>query len=278
MCRDGSAGIGSGLQTTNTRRIHNKYSIIHAVHISKYTMQSQATTLAEFQVTAEAGLTASQVTQLQLQYGSNAMVQQRVTGWSIMIRQFKSSFVYLLIGAAVLALVLGEMIDGIMVIIFVGVNALLGYFQEYRSEKTSQLLKKYTVPHTKVRRDSVEQDIASTDIVPGDIILLVAGDIIPADGRIISAVDCMVNETILTGESIPIKKSIEPLTTGTDEIYEATNLLFAGTALVSGEAEVVVIATGSATAMGEVAKMTTGTKPESSFEQEINHFSRFILR
>ncbi|EKD78967.1 MAG: Magnesium transporting ATPase, P-type 1, partial [uncultured bacterium] len=88
----------------------------------------------------------------------------------------------------------------------------------------------------------------------------------------------MVNETVLTGESIPIKKMAEPLVEATDEIYEATNILFAGTSLVSGEATGVVIATGSTTAMGEVAKLTTETKRVSSFEVEINHFSRFILR
>ncbi|EKD78228.1 MAG: hypothetical protein ACD_41C00387G0005, partial [uncultured bacterium] len=248
------------------------------MQISKYTTQSSAATLAELHVTATTGLTASQATQLRQEHGRNAMTEHHVTGWSILLRQFKSSFVYLLIGAAILAIVLGEMIDGIMIIIFVGVNALLGFFQEYRSEKTSQLLKQYTVPHTKVRRDSTEQDIPSIDIVPGDIILLEAGDIIPADCRIISETDCMVNETVLTGESIPIKKIAEPLTEATDEIYEATNILFAGTSLVSGEATSVVIATGSTTAMGEVAKLTTETKRVSSFEVEINHFSRFILR
>lgn len=248
------------------------------MQISKYTTQPIAETLAEFQVQMDTGLSTQQVEKLQQQYGSNTLVKQRITGWSILLRQFKSSFVYLLIGAAVLALVLGEMIDGIMVIIFVGINALLGFFQEYRSEKTSQLLKQYTVPHTKVRRDGIKQAIASTDIVPGDIILLEAGDIIPADGRIIFAVDCMVNETVLTGESVPITKTVAPLAEPTDEIYEATNILFAGTALVSGEATAMVVATGSATAMGEVAKLTIETKRVSSFEVEINHFSRFILR
>ena len=99
------------------------------MQISKYTTQSSAATLAELHVTATTGLTASQATQLRQEHGRNAMTEHHVTGWSILLRQFKSSFVYLLIGAAILAIVLGEMIDGIMIIIFVGVNALLGFFQ-----------------------------------------------------------------------------------------------------------------------------------------------------
>ncbi|MBI4407740.1 MAG: HAD-IC family P-type ATPase [Candidatus Kerfeldbacteria bacterium] len=248
------------------------------MQIAKFTTQTAEQTLAGFNVTVATGLTADRVTALQQQYGRNALVDHHITPWSILIRQFKSSFVYLLVGAAVLALILGETIDGVMVLIFVGVNAALGFFQEYRSEKTSQLLSQYTVPHTKVRRAGTVQRIPSPQVVPGDILLFEAGDIIPADCRVVQGDDAMVDETILTGESIPIQKTITALTKATDEIYEASNILFAGTTVVSGEVVGAVIATGSDTAMGEVAKLTTETKRVSSFEVEINHFSRFILR
>lgn len=248
------------------------------MHIGKHTTQTTEQTLAEFKVTLATGLTVDQVTALQQQYGSNALADHHITPWSILMRQFKSSFVYLLVGAALLALILGETIDGVMVLIFVGINAALGFFQEYRSEKTSQLLSQYTVPHTKVRRAGTVQRIPSPQVVPGDILIFEAGDIIPADCRVVHGNDCTVDETILTGESIPIQKTLAALAKATDEIYEASNILFAGTTVVSGEVAGVVIATGSNTAMGEVAKLTTETKRISSFEVEINHFSRFILR
>ncbi len=212
------------------------------------------------------------------EHGANQLAEHHTSWTSIFFRQFKSSFVYLLIGAATLALILGETIDGVMVFVFVLINAVLGFFQEYRSEKTSQLLKKFTVQHTQVRRGGQSQRVPSVEIVPGDILILEAGDIIPADCRIVKANDCMANETILTGESVPISKSEAALTKPTEEIYQASNILFSGTTLVSGEVEAVVVAIGKDTAMGEVATLTTETKRVSSFEVEINKFSGFILR
>lgn len=248
------------------------------MEMSKYTTLSAQAVTEQFQVSLEHGLSTDAVATAQSKYGSNALAEHTTSPFSIFFRQFKSSFVYLLIGAAVLALILGETIDGVMVIIFVLINAVLGFLQEYRSEKTSQLLKQFTVPHTQVRRNGQVQRIASKEVVPGDVVILEAGDIVPADCRVIVANDVMANETILTGESVPIAKTIEPLAKETEQIYEASNILFSGTTLVSGEAETVVIATGKHTAMGEVATLTTETHRVSSFEVEINKFSKFILR
>ena len=155
-----------------------------------------------------AGLTNEAVALKQKQFGANVLANHHITGWSIFIRQFKSSFVYLLLAAASLALLLGEYIDGTMVIIFVLVNAILGFWQEYRSEKTSQLLKKLTTSHAKVRRDGKEQLIPSAELVPGDVLIVSAGDVIGADAKLLSVTDFQVNETVLTGESVPIPKQI----------------------------------------------------------------------
>lgn len=248
------------------------------MNISVFTTQSPEEALKSFGVSLDHGLSPEQVEQSRATHGGNALTEHRVTGWSIMLRQFQSSFVYLLIGAAVLAFVLGEVIDGTMIVIFVLVNALLGFIQEYRSEKTSQLLKTYTVQHTQVKRSGEVKRIPSSEVVPGDIVIYEAGDIISADARVITESHALVNESVLTGESVQVKKTSTALKTATDQIYEASNIVFSGTSLVSGEVQAVALATGKNTAMGEVTTLTTDTHRISSFEKEINGFSRFILR
>lgn len=248
------------------------------MELSQITNRSAADLAASLKTNLASGLGAEQVEAQRQQFGRNVLSHQTITGWHILLRQFKSSFVYLLVGAAILALVLGETIDGVMVLIFVGLNALLGFFQEYRSEKTSQLLKRYTVAHAQVKRGGNIERIESSALVPGDIVVCEAGDIIPADCRIIKAVDCVVNESVLTGESVAVQKTADTASTAVNEIYQANNVLFSGTSLVSGEAEALVVATGGSTAMGQVAHLATATKPVSSFELEINHFSSFILK
>ena len=248
------------------------------MEISAYATRSADTVAVELQSNLVTGLTVERASQQLQQFGRNVLPHQVVTGWHILLRQFKSSFVYLLVGAAVLAMLLGEIIDGAMIIAFVAVNALLGFFQEYRSEKTSQLLKKYTVAHAQVRRAGKLERIDTADLVPGDVIACEAGDIIPADCRIITATDCMVNETVLTGESIAVRKTATTATTISNEVYEASNMVFSGTSVVSGEVEALVVATGAQTTMGQVAHLATAAKQVSSFEIEINHFSSFILK
>jgi Mg2+-importing ATPase len=246
--------------------------------IAQFTTRSVEEIAKQFKVNPSTGLSTEQVAAARAEHGENKLAEQRLSGLTIFIRQFKSSFVYLLIGAAILALVLGETIDGVMIFVFVFVNAILGFLQEFRSEKTSQLLKQYTVQHTTVKRNGQEQHLPSVEVVPGDVLLLEAGDIVPADCRLVEVNDCMANETVLTGESVPIAKHVEVMQKPTSEIYEANNLLFSGTTLVSGEAVVIVVATGTHTTMGEVATLTTETHRVSTFEIEINKFSKFILR
>lgn len=211
-------------------------------------------------------------------FGGNTLEARSTSAVALFFRQFQSAFIYLLIGAGVLALLLGEAIDGILIFLFVLINALLGFFQEYHSEKTVRLLKHFVVSHSRVLRDGKELLIKSTDLVPGDIVIVEAGSKIPADLRFLETHALMVDESLLTGESIAVAKTSEALYREATEVHQAANIGFAGTVVVSGKAFALVILTGRATAMGEIAHLATSTDRHSGFEKGVGQFSRFVLR
>ena len=136
--------------------------------------------------------------------GPNDLKKNEVKWWQILLRQFKSSFVYLLIFAAILALILGEKVDAILIASFIFINSILGFIQEYRSESTIKSLKKFTQGKARVRRDGIESTIVNSELVLGDIVVLETGDIVPADVRTLKINNFLVDESILTGESIQV--------------------------------------------------------------------------
>lgn len=227
---------------------------------------------------SEAGLSKSEVEKRQKIYGLNQMTAHEVKWWQIFGRQFKSPFIYLLLFAAGLSIFLGEKIDGIMIVSFVVINTVLGYIQEYHSEKSLKLLKKFVIARARVRRAGKQELIPSKELVPGDLVLVETGDVMPADLRFIKVKDLNLDESILTGESVMQSKQVAAIKSGAQEIYEAKNLGFSGTTVMNGEAEGLVIATGKNTVIGEVAKLTTETHRESPFEVGIAKFSKFILQ
>lgn len=210
------------------------------------------------------GLSTSEAMSLQRQYGKNELASQTVRWWQILLRQFKSPFLYVLFGASGLALFLGETIDSLMILLFVLINTVLGFFQEYRSEQTLRLLKKYTQNQITAIRDGEETNIPTNELVPGDIIMLEPGDIIPADVKIVKTEGLVINESVLTGESKEVTK------TNDDDA-------FSGTTVVSGMATANVVAIGAKSQYGKIAKLTTQTVRESTFEKELRRFSKFTL-
>jgi Ca2+-transporting ATPase len=184
--------------------------------------------------TSNQGLTSKEVAERLGKYGKNQTKGEQVSWISILLRQFKSPFSYLLIGAFVITLLLGESIDALMILLFVLINTILGFIQEYRSEKTVSLLNKYLEHKTKVIRAGNDMIVASTDIVPGDIVLLEPGDIVPCDIRILESFNMSVDESVLTGESAASYKSSESLS-HVHELYEAKNICFGGTTILTGD-------------------------------------------
>lgn len=236
------------------------------------------TVCSELHVDVAHGLTRTDAEARLSTYGKNDLQSGKRTWWRILGSQFKSPFIFLLAGAAVIAFVLGEKLDAGMIFLFILVNASLGFWQEFRSEQTLQLLKAYAVSYTTVIRDGHEQAIENTLLVPGDIVLLKTGDRVPADLRLCSAEDLAIDESVLTGESAPARKDPAALTNVPEGPHDAASLAFAGSGVVSGKGTGVVLATGMKSSIGLIAKLTADTHHKSQFEQGIARFSSVILK
>ncbi|MBI4008973.1 cation-translocating P-type ATPase [Candidatus Roizmanbacteria bacterium] len=213
------------------------------------------------------GLSENEVLERQKKYGKNEIKGRETTWYDVLFRQFTSPFVYLLIFASILAIYLGELLDGAMVMLFVIINALLGFYQEFKSEEALKILKRYIIATTKVLRNGEKKIIESINLVPDDIVILEPGDKIPADIRFIETTDLSVDESILTGESAPVKKDINKQNIGSS-----------GTTILTGKAKGIVIRIGKETSVGEIARITVETKHVSSFEKGLTQFSSFIIR
>lgn len=224
------------------------------------------------------GLSTAEAKERLEDYGPNSISSRETHWWNILGRQFKSPFVYLLIGALVLSAIFGEFIDALMIGLFIVINAGLGFYQEFRSDKSLKLLKSYITKLATIRRDNQEISLPTEQLVPGDIIILKAGDLAPADIRIIEAEQLTINESILTGESIAVVKTPDAIKEPIHDLYEATNSIYSGTTVLSGDCIGIVIATGKTTALGSIATLTAETTKESEFTKGIGKFSSFILR
>ncbi len=244
---------------------------------SDFTTKSITELATEFNTDLKSGLSSENIPKILKKYGSNVIKLRETKWWHIFLRQFKSAFIYLLLVAAALGFLFGEKTDGVMIVIFIAINTGLGFYQEYKSELSLKELEKYVINRVKVFRDGVIKTLDSRELLPGDVIVLETGDILQADVRLISANDLLVNESILTGESVDISKNSDSLVTSTPEIYKATNIVFSGTTVTDGGGKGLVIATGRNTEMGKITKLSTETKDVSSFEKQINKFSNFIL-
>ncbi|MBI3443091.1 cation-transporting P-type ATPase [Candidatus Woesebacteria bacterium] len=227
--------------------------------------------------TSNQGLSTNAVKQRLLHYGPN-YIQTDERGWkTLLARQFTSPFVYLLIGACLLALWLGETLDAIMIFLFITINTVLGFYQEYRSEQTLKLLKKYLTSQSTVTRDGKEMVVDVTGLVPGDVIHIEPGDIIPADIRFTITNSLIVDESILTGESVPVEKNSEALKIEEKSLHRARNMGFSGTTVVAGKGAGVVVATGKNTTYGDIVRLSTAIPRQSTFEKDIAKFSKFTL-
>lgn len=223
------------------------------------------------------GLSSTQVTQQKKIYGKNEFSVSRLKWHHILLRQLRSPFIYILIAIALFSAVMGEWIDAGMVTLFIVLNTVLGFFQEYRSEKAVQLLNNYVSDHARVRRNDQEDLLDARELVPGDIVILEKGDKVPADIRLLDSESLAVDESILTGESIPVNKHPQLLTKPAT-LHTASNILFGGTYVVGGKGTGIVYATGQQMVSGDIIKLTDQTKRVSSFEKGIQQYSQFILK
>ncbi len=246
--------------------------------ILKLAQRDVADVLNDFKTDSYLGLKSEEASNRLEVNGKNNVSSTDLKWWNIFFNQFKSPFIYLLLAAAALSFFFDQQIEGFMILFFVGINTVLGFFQEYRSESTIRLLKKYVKNQVKVIRDGQKRFVDSEDLVEGDIVILETGDKISADLRVIEDSDLMVDESVLTGESVLSNKQGEVVLEEKVDYFSAHNLCFSGTSVVSGKARAVVVATGKNTFLGGVTKLTSRVKKSSDFERGISKFSSFILK
>ena len=206
-------------------------------------------------------------------YGPNTIIKQRAfSGWKIFLSQFTNFLIIILVLATVIAFLAGKITTGVVIFFTIILNVILGFVMEHRAEKSIAALKKMLVPFVRVIRDNKEQKIEISSLVPGDIIVLEEGMKIPADARILRAVNLEVNEASLTGESMPVAKKTEP-----DKEGEKQDMVFMGTIITKGYGEAVVVETGTRTAFGKIAEMLGEIKePASPLQKQITILGRRI--
>jgi Ca2+-transporting ATPase len=200
------------------------------------------------------GLTEKEAEERLVQYGPNEIRRERgVSPIRIFLSQFNSFIVYILIAAVFVSFILHEYIDSAVIIVILIVNALLGFFQEYRAEKAIESLKKMAALQATVIRDGSKKRIDSNRLVPGDMIAFESGDRIPADARLIEEYELEVIESSLTGESHSVSKDSTPIA-DTSTLGDMKNMVFGGTNVTSGSGKAVVVRTGMQTEMGKIAE------------------------
>lgn len=246
-------------------------------NFSEYTNRNVKDTFTKL-ASSPRGLTEAQAKEMLKTYGYNEMIASELNIWRILFQQFKSPFFYLLLVAGVISLLIGEKIDSLVILCFVVVNVVLGFFQEYRAERAVGLLKDYIPVKVKAFRNGKRKILEKKYLVPGDLIVFKSGDIMPADVRLVEIENVLLDESVLSGESDPSSKITTPLNNVTKEVFGAKNIAFAGTSVVSGEGRGVVVATGNNTFIGDVTKLVSEINRESAYERDLLKFSRILLR
>lgn len=226
--------------------------------------------VSEFNSDLKKGLTESNYLKNLEKFGKNKIYKEEFSGLNIFLSQF-NVFVFLLIFSSLFSFFLNEYLDGLFIIFFVVLNVSLGFFQEYKSEKTAKLLEKYSSYSVLVIRDGKEMVVDHESIVPGDIIEVKAGSIIPADIKIFESNDLFLNESVISGESKPVFKS-------THQDKDADPILLSGTSVIKGYAKGIVVYTGKDSRIGHISKLSTSTEAESVYEKEAKKLSNFIFK
>jgi len=224
----------------------------------------------EFNTDLKLGLSESQIIKSREIYGKNRIHKEEFSALKIFLSQF-NIFVLLLVFSSLFSWYLGEIIDALFISLFVILDVTLGFFQEYKSEKTAKLLEKYSSYSVLVIRDGKEFVLDHEELLPGDIVEIKAGDIIPADIKIFESNDLFLNESVISGESRPVFKS-------THQVKNADPILLSGTSVIKGYARGIVVYTGKDSRIGHISKLSTATESESVYEREAKKLSNFIFK
>ncbi|HET7503025.1 MAG TPA: HAD-IC family P-type ATPase [Kofleriaceae bacterium] len=226
----------------------------------------------------ERGLAEPALDELRRRFGPNELPAARQRPlWAVFLGQFRSPLIYLLFGAAAIALALGETKDATVIFIVVVMNSVVGAYQEGRAEHALAALRRLSSQKARVVRGGGEQILDARDLVPGDVLLLAAGDAVTADARLIDGAALQIAEAALTGESLPVAKT--PAVVAAESVLaDRTNMVYAGTHVTAGRARAVIVATGTATEIGHIASLAEGGGPQQTpLERRVEQFGRSLM-
>ncbi|HEX6426279.1 MAG TPA: calcium-translocating P-type ATPase, PMCA-type [Niastella sp.] len=221
------------------------------------------------------GLSTDEVAKRIQQYGPNQLQEiKKKPVWVLFAMQFKDVMILILMVAAIISAIVGDLKDMIVILIIIIINAIVGFVQEYRAEKAIDALKKMSAAHVRVRRNKRVEQIAATEVVPGDVVLMEAGDMVGADIRIMESHALKIEEASLTGESQAVDKSTDPLKEDDIPLGDRTNMAYKTTLVTAGNGTGVVIATGMQTEVGKIAGMLQEERATTPLQQRLADFSK----
>jgi len=240
---------------------------------------SIADVLKDLQVDPQRGLSSTQVAQRFAQFGPNQLREdKKISPLALLFEQFTDFIVLTLMASAIVSGFLGEWVSAIAIVAIVILNAILGFFQEYRAEKALAALKQLSAPTAQITRNGESNCIASIELVPGDIIHLRSGDLVPADARLVDAHMLKIDEATLTGESVAVEKTCSEAIPENAGIADRINMAHAGTVVVRGRGQAVVTTTGMKTELGHIAGMVQAIEEEETpLQKRLDQVGKLIV-
>lgn len=225
------------------------------------------------------GLSRREAQQKLKEHGPNTLAAKRkVSAFKILLEQFSDFMVLILLASTVISALMGEMTEAITIIAIVVINAIMGFIQEYRTERTMEALKGLAAPTARVIRECTLESIPAEQVVPGDLLILEAGDRVPADALLIDVNSLQVDESLLTGESVPVEKSTEAENKKRAGAGTKKNCVYMGTIVTNGRAKAVVYATGMGTEMGRIADMIQNIdEEETPLQKRLDHLGKYLV-
>lgn len=226
------------------------------------------------------GLTSTEAASRLSRYGPNELeTAERASPWRLLLGQFGNILIIILLIAAALSAVMGHAVEAVAIGVIVLFAAVLGFVQEYRAERSMEALRRMAAPTATVMRDGEELEVPARELVPGDLVLLYAGDRVPADARLVEAVNLRAEEAPLTGESLPVEKQTAPSAADGASVGDRSGMVHAGTAVIYGRGRGVVTATGMATEFGKVARLLQGVESgRTPLQEDLERVGRSLAR
>ncbi len=247
------------------------------MEISKSPWAESIDQLYEILDTSNDGLDVNQASTRYDHFGPNSLMSEERSKFSILLSQFSSPIVLILVVAGVISLSMDHTKDAIIIAVILMMNALLGFYQELKAETSIRALQRLTENHVRLKRNGIETTLPAHSLVPGDIVILGEGDLVPADVRIIESYALEVDEAILTGESLPCEKNTNELIPIEAPLYERHNTLFSGSSILRGKTVALVCATGSSTEIAKIAEAAQQRSPDSPLTRSMRSFSKQLL-